>query len=83
MLTRQLIQSRPTAELTETKPLGVKPKELVHIGDREQNDIEGPHRIGACAVLCTAVVDRRNEGTKADAVFSDYRDLPDIIAALG
>ncbi|GAB6047611.1 glycogen/starch/alpha-glucan phosphorylase [Methyloparacoccus murrellii] len=28
MLTRQLIQSRPTAELTETKPLGVKPKEL-------------------------------------------------------
>lgn len=73
----------PSVFLAAASALGAKPKELVHIGDREQNDIEGPHQIGASAVLCTAVIDRRSEGTKADAVFSDYRDLPGVIETLG
>jgi putative hydrolase of the HAD superfamily len=58
---------------------GIKPGELVHIGDREHNDIDGPHRAGARAVLCTAVVDRGKGETRAEAAFSDYRELPDII----
>ena len=62
---------------------GVKPGELVHVGDREQNDVDGPHRFGARAVLCTAAVDRGSDGTKAEAVFGDYRELPGIIEKLG
>ncbi len=58
---------------------GIKPGELAHIGDREHNDIDGPHRAGARAVLCTAAIDRGSAGTKAEAVFGDYRELPDII----
>jgi putative hydrolase of the HAD superfamily len=61
---------------------GVKPAELVHIGDREHNDVDGPHQAGARAVLCTAAVDRGSETTKAEAQFNDFRALPDIIAKL-
>ncbi len=61
---------------------GIKPAELVHIGDREHNDIDGPHQTGSRAVLCTAVVDRGSETTKAEAQFKDFRELPDVIAKL-
>ena len=61
---------------------GIEPKELVHIGDREHNDILGPKNIGANALLCTAAIDRDSENTKAHAVFSDYKDLPSIIQSL-
>ena len=61
---------------------GIKPAELVHIGDREHNDIEGPHQAGARAILCTAVIDRGSGMTKAEAQFDEFRALPDIIAKL-
>jgi HAD superfamily hydrolase (TIGR01549 family) len=61
---------------------GIKPAELVHVGDREHNDIDGPLNVGARAVLCTAVIDRGSETTKAVAQFNDFRALPDIIAKL-
>jgi HAD superfamily hydrolase (TIGR01549 family) len=61
---------------------GIKPAELVHIGDREQNDIDGPHQAGARAVLCTAVIDRGSGATKAEARFNDFRELHGIIAKL-
>jgi HAD superfamily hydrolase (TIGR01549 family) len=56
--------------------------EMVHIGDREQNDIAGPKRLGARAVLLTAAIDRGAAGTQADAVCSDYRQLPDMIESM-
>jgi len=59
---------------------GIKPAELVHIGDREHNDIEGSHQTGARAILCTAVIDRGGGTTKAEAQFNDFRALPGIIA---
>ena len=62
--------------------LGVEPGEIVHIGDREPKDIEGPHAIGARAVLCTVVKDRGSQGTKADAICSDFSDLPAILKKL-
>lgn len=62
--------------------LGVKPCEIVHIGDREPNDIEGPHAIGARAVLCTVVKDRGSKDTKADAICRDFSDLPAILQTL-
>ncbi len=62
--------------------LGVKPGEIIHIGDRELKDIEGPHAIGARAVLCTVVKDRCSEKTKADAICSNFNDLSAILEKL-
>jgi len=56
--------------------------EMVHIGDREQNDIAGPKALGARAVLLTAAIDRGTAGTHADAICTDYRSLPAIINSL-
>jgi HAD superfamily hydrolase (TIGR01549 family) len=64
------------------KDLGVTPREIVHIGDRELKDIYGPHNVGARAVLCTVVKDRCSENTKADAICSSFSDLPLILEKL-
>ena len=60
----------------------IEPGQMVHIGDREHNDIAGPQLLGAKAVLCTAAIDRDSENTNAEATFSNYKDLPDIIEKL-
>ncbi|NOY60122.1 MAG: HAD-IA family hydrolase, partial [Calditrichaeota bacterium] len=60
----------------------IEPQELVHLGDREHNDIKGAHRIGAHAILCIAAIDRRSNGTEAEAVFNNYRQLAEIIDTL-
>ena len=76
--------SKPKAVLFKAaaEALGVEPAEIVHIGDRELKDIEGPHAVGARAVLCTVVKDRDSENTRADAVCSDFLDLPAILKNL-
>jgi len=61
---------------------GCRVDEIVHIGDREQNDIAGPKRVGARSVLLTAAIDRGSANTAADAVCRDYRELPAIIESL-
>lgn len=72
----------PLVFRTAAEELGVKPGEMLHVGDREQNDVDGPHRFGARALLCTAALDRGSSDTKAEAVFGDYRDLPGLIEKL-
>ena len=62
--------------------LDVTPAEIVHIGDRELKDIDGPHAVGARAVLCTVVKDSCSENTKADAICSNFTDLPGILEKL-
>lgn len=62
--------------------LSVNTNEMVHIGDREEKDIDGPHRVGAKAILVTVVKDRGSASTKADAVCTDYSELPKIIGQL-
>ena len=76
--------SKPNAALFKAaaKDLGVESHEIVHIGDRELKDIEGPHAVGARAVLCTVIKDRGSENTRADAVCSDFLALPDILEKL-
>jgi len=64
------------------KKFSVEPHELVHIGDREHNDILGPLAVGAHALLCTAAIDRDSENTKADGVFSNYKELPLLIKTI-
>jgi len=56
--------------------------EIVHIGDREHNDIAGAKDAGARAVLVTAVVDRGSANTRADAVCRDFSQLPRILDSL-
>jgi HAD superfamily hydrolase (TIGR01549 family) len=77
-------KSKPEPELfiSACDKLGIEPRELIHIGDREGKDVAGPHAVGARAVLCTAVIDRDSSHTRAEAVFDNYRDLPKIIEKL-
>lgn len=61
---------------------GINPDELVHIGDREHNDILGPKKVKSHSILCTASINRGSENTEADAIFSDYKELPSIVKSL-
>ena len=59
--------------------LGVEYNEIVHIGDREHNDILGPEKMGMHSVLCLAAIDRGSDRNKPDGWFKDYKDLPGVI----
>jgi len=61
---------------------GCRLDQLVHIGDRESNDVTGPHTVGARAVLVTTALDRGSNQTKAEAICRDYAALPAIIGGL-
>ncbi len=60
--------------------LGVEPNEIVHVGDRDQNDVKGPHAIGAHAVLFTATRPDDRDMTSADAICGSHKALPGVIA---
>ena len=62
--------------------LGVAVDEIVHIGDRDSNDVKGPHALGAKAVLFTAARDADKNATTADAICDSHHDLPAIIDRL-
>ena len=62
--------------------LGVPLSQIVHVGDRESNDVEGPLAMGMQAVLYTGVLDRSNAHTRASAICKDFAELPAIIREL-
>lgn len=65
--------------------LDISPPNLVHIGDRESNDVDGPLANNMKAILYTGVKDRRNSlngQTRASAVCDDHGKLPLIIKRL-
>ena len=62
--------------------LGVELASMVHIGDRDHNDIKGPQALGMKAVLFTGVRDNDKDSTSADAICGDHADLPATIDAL-
>ncbi len=64
------------------KGLEVEFDEIVHIGDREHNDILGPEKMGMKSILCLAALDRGSDPKRADAFFTDYSELPNIIENL-
>lgn len=76
--------SKPQPVVFESayKKFGVQPHELIHIGDREHNDILGAKNVEVHSLLCTASLNRGSENTKADGIFSDYKELPSIINTL-
>jgi len=65
-----------------TESLGCSIEQIVHIGDREHNDVGGPHALGARAILLTVAKDRGSETSKADAICRDYKDLPALVDSL-
>ena len=76
--------SKPHRSMFESAAgqLGVALDEIVHIGDRDHNDVKGPHAIGAKAILFTATRDADKDATTADAVCASYRELPAAIDRL-
>ena len=62
--------------------LGVEPGEMIHVGDREHNDVHGPHALGMKAILFTATRDRDRAGSTADAVCERAADLPAAVERL-
>ncbi len=62
--------------------LGVEFGEMLHIGDRDQNDVKGPQALGMKAILFTARRAVDEATTSADAVCRDHAELPAIVDAL-
>ncbi len=77
-------RSKPHRSMFEAAAaqLGVELHEIVHVGDREQNDIKGPHAIGIRAILFTATRPDDRRDTTADAVCERHADLPALIDRL-
>ncbi|MBN2497177.1 MAG: HAD family hydrolase [Deltaproteobacteria bacterium] len=76
--------SKPAPELFHraAELAGCEIEQLVHVGDREANDIAGPRAAGARSILLTACKDRGSDATRADAICDDYAALPAIIDSL-
>jgi len=72
----------PEAFASAARQLGIELTEMVHVGDRDHNDIKGPQSLGMKAVLFTATRDRDKDVTSADAICQRPQDLPAIIERL-
>ena len=76
--------SKPSPPMFEhiTKELNCSMEEIVHIGDREHNDVGGPHAVGARAILLTVAKDRGSNVSQADAICKDYSTLSALVDSL-
>lgn len=72
----------PALFLHAARELGVVPGALVHVGDREENDVMGPHQAGCRAILYTGVADRRTDGTRADGVCEHHDRMSSLVTSL-
>ncbi|RLT39519.1 MAG: HAD family hydrolase [Chloroflexi bacterium] len=59
--------------------LGLPLAEIAHVGDRESNDVAGPLALGMRAILFTGAIDRDSAHTAADAVCSEFSQLPAVL----
>lgn len=62
--------------------LGIPLGDMVHIGDRDHNDVKGPQALGMKAVLFTAKRDVDKDTTSADAICERHSDLVATIDGL-
>lgn len=62
--------------------MGVRIEEMVHIGDRDHNDVKGPHALGMKAILFTATRDLDKAHTTADAICERHQDLAALVQGL-
>jgi putative hydrolase of the HAD superfamily len=62
--------------------LGVPLESMLHVGDRDHNDVCGAHAAGLKAILFTATRNIDRECTTADAICESYAALPGTIEQL-
>ena len=62
--------------------LGVEIGEMLHVGDRDHNDVKGPQRLGMKAILFTASNDMDKSTTTADAICESFDELETAIDQL-
>jgi putative hydrolase of the HAD superfamily len=76
--------AKPAAAVFRQAALGLSlsPASIVHVGDRERNDVLGPRAVGMKAILFTGIVDRGSQKTNAHAVCRKFVELPDMIRRL-
>ena len=76
--------SKPDARLFHAvaEQTGCQSHELLHLGDRQEKDIDGAHAVGARAVLIPIVKDRGGPATTADAICRNYAELPRLVECL-
>ncbi len=76
--------AKPSSQVFMHAAIGLDaaPARMVHVGDRESNDVLGPLELGMQAILFTGVVDRGSQKTRAQAVCRNFADLPEIIRQL-
>ncbi len=76
--------SKPHRAMFEdaARQMGVALNEIVHIGDRDHNDVKGPQQLGMKAILFTATRPVDKDMTSADAVCDRHADLPAIVDRL-
>lgn len=76
--------SKPHRSMFESaaRQMGVDLREMVHIGDRDHNDVKGPQALGMRAILFTATRAADKDRTTADAICERHADLPAIVDRL-
>lgn len=73
---------KPVVFTRASSELGVPVAQMVHVGDRESNDVDGPLAVGAKCILFTGLIDRGSANTRANAVCRDLNQLPNVIRQL-
>ena len=76
--------SKPHRSMFESAAgqLGVEIGEMLHIGDRDHNDVKGPQQLGMKAILFTASRDADKTNTSADAICESFDKLEAAIERL-
>lgn len=76
--------SKPHRDMfaSAAEQVGVELGQMIHIGDRDHNDIRGAHQHGLRAVLFTATRDIDKPHSRPDAFCGSYCELPAIIDQL-
>ncbi len=64
------------------RQLGVEISEMLHVGDRDHNDVKGPQQLGMKAILFTASRDTDKASTTADAICESFDQLEAAIDQL-
>jgi len=69
--------SKPHRSMFESaaRQMGVAIEEMVHIGDRDHNDVKGPQKLGMKAILFIATRSVDKDKTSADAVCAAHGEL--------
>ena len=70
------------AQVAGSTRVGVAIEEMVHIGDRDHNDVKGPQKLGMRAVLFVATRAADRDKTSADAICAHHGELCAIIDRL-